>query len=229
MNIYQICSCRQSLEGWHGLSSRSLENHHRQGGKSTVGVSNKLLWQTMSSTILYNISCEIYSICTIGGDLVKAHLNEVDINPVLRKGDLGEISLQEKQETQEEKTFPETFLAVADRVFSRQGIARSILIQTVLVRIMCISIYCILIQADKLGIFENTYLFPKLRAEDCSCRRLGSPRSGWQPGFFLIEQLEVLRRGKWGRVKNRHLPIMFIHSCQEKAENIFEPSLIATT
>ena len=86
---------------------------------------------------------------------MKAHLNEVDINPVLRKDNLGEISLQEKQETQEEKTFPETFLAVADRVFSRQGIARSILIQTVLVRIMCISIYCILIQADKLGIFEN--------------------------------------------------------------------------
>ena len=109
---------------------------------------------------------------------MKAHLNEVDINPVLRKDNLGEISLQEKQETQEEKTFPETFLAVADRVFSRQGIARSILIQTVLVRIMCISIYCILIQADKLGIFENTYFFAKLRAEDFSCRRLGSPRSG---------------------------------------------------
>ena len=109
---------------------------------------------------------------------MKAHLNEVDINPVLRKDNLGEISLQEKQETQEEKTFPETFLAVVDRVFSRQGIARSILIQTVLVRIMCISIYCILIQADKLGIFENTYHFAKLRAEDCSCRRSGSPRSG---------------------------------------------------
>ena len=191
MNIYPICSCRQSLEGWHGLSSRSLENHHQQGGKSRVGFSNKLLWQTLSSTILYNISCEIYSICTIGGDWVKAHLNEVDINPVLRKDNLGEISLQEKQETQEEKTFPETFLAVADRVFSRQGIARSILIQTVLVRIMCISIYCILIQADKLGIFENTYFFAKLRAEHFPCRRLGSPRSGWQTDFFLIEQLEI--------------------------------------
>ena len=106
--------------------------------------------------IQYNISCDIYSICTIEGDWVKAHLNEVDINPVLRKGNLGEISLQEKQETQEEKTFPETFLAVADRVFSRQGIARSILIQAVLVRNMCISIYCILIQAGKLGILENT-------------------------------------------------------------------------
>ena len=111
---------------------------------------------------------------------MKAHLNEVDINPVLRKDNLGEISLQEKQETQEEKTFPETFLAVADRVFSRQGIARSILIQAVLVRIIFTNIlkYCILIQADKLGIFENTYFFAKLRAEDCSCRRLGSPRSG---------------------------------------------------
>ena len=106
----------------------------------------------MSSTILYNISCEIYSICTIGGtsDWVKAHLNEVDINPVLRKDNLGEISLQEKQETQEEKTFPETFLAVVDRVFSRQGIARSILIQAVLVRIIFtnVSKYSILIQAD---------------------------------------------------------------------------------
>ena len=104
----------------------------------------------MSSTILYNISCEIYSICTIGDDWVKAHLNEVDINPVLRKDNLGEISLQEKQETQEEKTFPETFLAVADRVFSRQGIARSILIQAVLVRIIFtnVSKYSILIQAD---------------------------------------------------------------------------------
>ena len=110
----------------------------------------------MSSTILYNISCEIYSICTIGGDWVKAHLNEVDLNPVLRKDNLGEISLQEKQETQEEKTFPETFLAVADRVFSRQGIARSILIQAVLVRNLCTSKYSFLIQADKLGIFENT-------------------------------------------------------------------------
>ena len=94
--------------------------------------------------------CDIYIICTIGGDWVKAHLNEVDINPVLRKDNLGEISLQEKQETQEEKTFPETFLAVADRVFSRQGIARSILIQAVLVRIIFtnISKYYILIQAD---------------------------------------------------------------------------------
>ena len=123
----------------------------------------------MSSTILYNISCEIYSICTIGDDWVKAHLNEVDINPVLRKDNLGEISLQEKQETQEEKTFPETFLAVADRVFSRQGIARSILIQAVLVRIIFtnISKYCILIQADQAGMIKNF-----------SCRRSGSPRSG---------------------------------------------------
>ena len=128
--------------------------------------------------IQYNISCDIYSICTKGGDWVKARLNGVDINPVLRKGNLGEISLQEKQETQEEKTFPETFLAVVDRVFSRQGISRSILIQAVLVRILCISKYSILIQADKLGIFENTYFFSKLRVEDCSCRRLGSPRSG---------------------------------------------------
>ena len=132
----------------------------------------------MSSTILYNIACDIYIICNIGGDWVKAHLNEVDINPVLRKDNLGEISLQEKQETQEEKTFPETFLAVVDRVFSRQGIARSILIQAVLVRIMCISKYSILIQADKLGIFENTYFFSKLRAEDFFRRRSGSPRSG---------------------------------------------------
>ena len=111
----------------------------------------------MSSTILFNISCDIYSICTTGGDWVKAHLNDdVDINPVLRKDNLGEISLQEKQETLEEKTFPETFLAVADRVFSRQGIARSILIQAVLVRNMCISKYSFLIQADKLGVLENT-------------------------------------------------------------------------
>ena len=104
----------------------------------------------MSSTILYNISCEIYIICTIGVDWVKAHLNEVDIHPVLRKDNLGEISLQEKQETQEEKTFPETFLAVADRVFSRQGIAGSILLQAVLVRIIFtnVSKYSILIQAD---------------------------------------------------------------------------------
>ena len=49
----------------------------------------------------------------------------------------------------------------------------------------------VILSSSKLGIFENTYLFPKLRAEDCSCRRLGSPRSGWQPDFFLIEQLEI--------------------------------------
>ena len=91
---------------------------------------------------------------------MKAHLNEVDINPVLRKGNLGEISLQEKQETQEEKTFPETFLAVADRVFSRQGIARSILIQAVLVRNIFtnISKYCILIQADQAGMIKKLFL-----------------------------------------------------------------------
>ena len=120
----------------------------------------------MSSTILYNISCDIYIICSIGGDWVKAHLNEVDINPVLRKDNLGGISLQEKQETQEEKTFPETFLAVADRVFSRQGIARSILIQAVLVRNMCTSKYSILIQADKLGIFENTHTLANITLQN---------------------------------------------------------------
>ena len=87
---------------------------------------------------------------------MKAHLNEVDINSVLRKDDLGEISLQEKQETQEEKTFPETFLAAVDRVFSRQGIARSILIQAVLVRFIFtnISKYSILVKADQAGMIK---------------------------------------------------------------------------
>ena len=59
-------------------------------------------------------------------------LNEVDVDPLLREGKNDEIS---RQENPEEKTFPETVLAVADRVYSRQGIARSILIQSVLVKI----------------------------------------------------------------------------------------------
>ena len=58
-------------------------------------------------------------------------LNEVDIDTFTPQEKLDGISRQEKPE--QEKTFPETILAVADRVFSRQGIARSILIQSVLV------------------------------------------------------------------------------------------------
>ena len=58
-------------------------------------------------------------------------LNEVEVDPFSREGK-NEIS---RQENPEEKTFPETVLAVADRVYSRQGIARSILIQSVLVKI----------------------------------------------------------------------------------------------
>ena len=48
-----------------------------------------------------------------------------------REGKNDEIS---RQENSEEKTFPDMVLAVADRVYSRQGIARSILIQSVLVK-----------------------------------------------------------------------------------------------
>ena len=60
-------------------------------------------------------------------------LNEVEVDPFSREGkNEDEIS---RQENPEEKTFPETVLAVADRVYSRQGIARSILIQSVLVKI----------------------------------------------------------------------------------------------
>ena len=59
-------------------------------------------------------------------------LNEVAVDPLSREGKNDEIS---RQENPEEKTFPETVLAVADRVYSRQGIARSILIQSVLVKI----------------------------------------------------------------------------------------------
>ena len=59
-------------------------------------------------------------------------LNEVEVDPFSREGKNDEIS---RQENPEEKTFPETVLAVADRVYSRQGIARSILIQSVLVKI----------------------------------------------------------------------------------------------
>ena len=59
-------------------------------------------------------------------------LNEVEVDPLSREGNNDEIS---RQENPEEKTFPETVLAVADRVYSRQGIARSILIQSVLVKI----------------------------------------------------------------------------------------------
>ena len=59
-------------------------------------------------------------------------LNEVEVDPFSREGKNNEIS---RQENPEEKTFPETVLAVADRVYSRQGIARSILIQSVLVKI----------------------------------------------------------------------------------------------
>ena len=58
-------------------------------------------------------------------------LNEVEVDPFSREGKNDEIS---RQENPEEKTFPETVLAVADRVYSRQGIARSILIQSVLVK-----------------------------------------------------------------------------------------------
>ena len=58
-------------------------------------------------------------------------LNEVEVDPFSREGKNNEIS---RQENPEEKTFPETVLAVADRVYSRQGIARSILIQSVLVK-----------------------------------------------------------------------------------------------
>ena len=55
-------------------------------------------------------------------------LNEVEVDPFSREGKIS------RQENPEEKTFPETVLAVADRVYSRQGIARSILIQSVLVK-----------------------------------------------------------------------------------------------
>ena len=59
-------------------------------------------------------------------------LNEVEVDPFSREGKNDATS---RQENHEEKTFPETVLAVADRVYSRQGIARSILIQSVLVKI----------------------------------------------------------------------------------------------
>ena len=61
---------------------------------------------------------------------MEEQLNEVEVDHFQ-----GKISGISRQEEAEEKTFPETFLAVADRVFSRQGIARSILIQSVLVNI----------------------------------------------------------------------------------------------
>ena len=57
--------------------------------------------------------------------------NEVDVDLFSREGKSDEIS---RQENSEEKTLSETVLAVADRVYSRQGIARSILIQSVLVK-----------------------------------------------------------------------------------------------
>ena len=63
---------------------------------------------------------------------MEEQLNEVEFDHFLRHGKIGGIS---RQEEADEKTFPDTFLAVADRVFSRQGIARSILIQSVLVNI----------------------------------------------------------------------------------------------
>ena len=63
---------------------------------------------------------------------MEEQLNEVEVDHFLRQGKIGGIS---RQEEPEEKTFPETLLAVADRVYSRQGIARSILIQSVLVNI----------------------------------------------------------------------------------------------
>ena len=63
---------------------------------------------------------------------MEEQLNEVEFDHFLRHGKIGGIS---RQEEADEKTFPDTFLAVADRVFSRQGIARSILIQSVLVSI----------------------------------------------------------------------------------------------
>ena len=63
---------------------------------------------------------------------MEEQLNAVDVDPFLRQRKNDEIS---RQENSEEKTFSETVLAVADRVYSRQGIARSILIQSVLVKI----------------------------------------------------------------------------------------------
>ena len=63
---------------------------------------------------------------------MEERLNEVDVDPFSGEGKKDEIS---RQENPEEKTFPETVLAVADRVYSRQGIARGILIQSVLVKI----------------------------------------------------------------------------------------------
>ena len=63
---------------------------------------------------------------------MEEQLNEVDVDPFSRQRKNDKIS---RQENSEEKTFSETVLAVADRVYSRQGIARSILIQSVLVKI----------------------------------------------------------------------------------------------
>ena len=66
-----------------------------------------------------------------GAAWLEEHLNEVDVDSFSREGKSDEIS---RQENPEEKTLSETVLAVADRVYSRQGIARSILIQSVLVK-----------------------------------------------------------------------------------------------
>ena len=63
---------------------------------------------------------------------MEEQLNEVDVDPFSRQRKNDKIS---RQENSEEKTFSEAVLAVADRVYSRQGIARSILIQSVLVKI----------------------------------------------------------------------------------------------
>ena len=63
---------------------------------------------------------------------MEERLNEVDVDPISRQRKNDEIL---RQENSKEKTFFGAVLAVADRVYSRQGIARSILIQSVLVKI----------------------------------------------------------------------------------------------